>query len=324
MALEIDPDDALARLPTASDLTTSRAGRRLRGGLKALLLLFALFMVLLPRNRISPLAYPLLFGVPLVYAASRRDTERAFLLWTTYAISFATFIVFRRLADDTGVPWFHSYVIQIDKVIGLGTVPTVALQHLWFRPSAPSILDAITIGFHLSYYLVPPAIGIVLWVAATQSVFERYLLAVAMTYLVGLVVHFILPTVPPWMAGNSGYTAPIARVLYVRVHSAWPSFYSFGNALAGGNDVAAMPSLHMATAFLVACGLRRLGKIAGVIGAIYAMGMGFSLVYTGEHFVADLLGGILIAWLCWLVAPGLINRVLSLAPGNLPAAERIR
>jgi membrane-associated phospholipid phosphatase len=309
MPFESDPDNTVAPV-TPRHSTPGAAGGRLRSGLKTLLLLLALFMVLLPRNRLSPFAYPLLFGVPLIYAATRRDTERAFLLWTTYAISFATFIVLRRLADDTGVPWLHSYVIDIDRVIGLGTVPTWTFQHWWYSAAVPSALDALTIGFHLSYYVVPPSIGILLW-AANQSVFERYVLAIAMTYLAGLLVHFILPTVPPWMAGSSGYTAPIARVLYDRVHAAWPTFYSFGNALAGGNDVAAMPSLHMATAFLVALGLRRLGRVLGILGAVYAVGMGFSLVYTGEHYVADLLGGIVIAWLCWLVAPRLLARVFA-------------
>jgi membrane-associated phospholipid phosphatase len=322
MPLEFDPDNTVAP-PGSRRPSPGPAGGRLRGGIKTLLLLLALFMVLLPRNRLSPFAYPLLFGVPLIYAATRRDTERAFLLWTTYAISFATFIVLRRLADDTGMPWLHSYVIDIDRVIGLGTVPTLTFQHWWYSAPVPSALDALTIGFHLSYYVVPPAIGILLW-AANQSVFERYVLAIAMTYIAGLLVHFILPTVPPWMAATSGYTAPIARVLYDRVHTAWPTFYSFGNALAGGNDVAAMPSLHMATAFLVALGLRRLGRALGILGAAYAVGMGFSLVYTGEHYVADLLGGIVIAWLCWLLAPRLLARVFAgFEDGGPPVRTRV-
>lgn len=288
--------------------------------LKTGLLVVALFMVLLPRNRVSPLAYPLLFGAPLVYAAIRRDSERAFLLWTTYAISFATFVVLRRLADDTGMPWLHGYVIAIDRVVGLGTIPTIAFQRLWYSVAVPTQLDAATIGFHLSYYLVPPAVGIILW-AADRSVFERYVLAIAATYLVGLLLHFALPTVPPWMAGRQGYTEPVARVLYDRVHTTWPTFYRFGNALAGGNDVAAMPSLHMAAAFLVALGFGRLGRITGVLGLLYAGGMGFSLVYTGEHYVADLLGGILIAWVCWRAAPDAITRLLPATPRARPGMQ---
>ncbi len=301
------------KVPTAG---LTKPTIRLRATFKAALLLLALFMVLLPRNRLSPLAYPLLFGVPLVYAAVRRDSERAFLLWTTYAISFAGFIVGRRLADDTGVPWLHQYVIAIDRAIGLGTLPTLAFQRLWYSAAHPTRLDAITIGFHLSYYIVPPSVGIVLWIT-NRPAFERYLLAISGTYLIGLLVHFLLPTVPPWMAAREGFAEPMARVLYDRVHTAWPTFYSFGNALAGGNDVAAMPSLHMATATLVALGFARIGRLMALLGLLYALGMGFSLVYTGEHYVADLLGGILIAGLCWRIAPAVLDRMM-------PASYKLR
>jgi membrane-associated phospholipid phosphatase len=113
------------------------------------------------------------------------------------------------------------------------------------------------------------------------------------------------------MAGQQGYAEPIARVLYDRLNSAWPSFYQFGNSLAGGNDVAAMPSLHMAAAFLVALGLTGISPRAlGPLGFLYAALMGFALVYTGEHYVADLIGGVLIAGSCWLAAPRIVSRFL--------------
>jgi membrane-associated phospholipid phosphatase len=264
----------------------------------------------LPRNRVSPVAYPLLFGVPLIYAAVRRDAERAFLLWTSYAISFATFVVLRRLADNAGMPWLHSYVIAADRMIGLGSLPTVLLQGTWYSVATASALDSLTVGLHLSYYLVPPAVGIILW-CVDGRVFERYMVAISATYLISLVVHFLVPTVPPWMAGQQGYAEPIARVLYDRLNSAWPSFYQFGNSLAGGNDVAAMPSLHMAAAFLVALGLTGISPRAlGPLGFLYAALMGFALVYTGEHYVADLIGGVLIAGSCWLAAPRIVSRFL--------------
>jgi membrane-associated phospholipid phosphatase len=297
-----------------------RLNPRIRVGLKAVLLGTALFMVLLPRNRISPFAYPLLFGAPLIYAALRRDGERAFLLWTTYAISFATFVVLRRLADNTGMPWQHTYVIAADRTIGLGSIPTVVFQRMWYSAATPTPLDHFTVGMHLSYYLVPPAVGIILWYF-NQVVFERYMFAISATYLVGLLVHFALPTVPPWMAGHRGYAEPIARVLYDRLNTEWPSFYRFGNSVAGGNDVAAMPSLHMGAAFLAAVGLTRIGRTVAPLGIAYALAMGFSLVYTGEHYVTDLLGGILIAGASWLIAPQVLARLLP-PVGLRPTTEQ--
>ncbi|HKH84048.1 MAG TPA: hypothetical protein VKA25_10215, partial [Gemmatimonadales bacterium] len=161
MASESDSSAAARTVPPPLS-GFQRLSPRMRAGLKAVLLGVALVMVLLPRNRISPFAYPLLFGVPLIYAAVRRDGERAFLLWTTYAISFAGFVVLRRVADNTGVPWQHTYVIAADRAIGFALLPTVAFQRLWYSAANPTPLDHFTVGIHLSYYLVPPAVGIIL------------------------------------------------------------------------------------------------------------------------------------------------------------------
>ena len=60
-----------------------------------------------------------------------------------------------------------------------------------------------------------------------------------------------------------------------------------------------MPSLHMA-----------ITVIAGVAGALYCAAMGLSLVYLGEHYVVDLLAGVLVAAVAWKLA----NRVC--APGS--------
>jgi len=66
--------------------------------------------------------------------------------------------------------------------------------------------------------------------------------------------------------------------------SAWPSMY----AALGGNPWAAMPSLHFATALVVADSLAEAGKAEGAAGWAYALTLGFALVYLGEHYVTDL------------------------------------
>jgi membrane-associated phospholipid phosphatase len=74
-----------------------------------------------------------------------------------------------------------------------------------------------------------------------------------------------------------------------------------------------MPSLHMGAAYLVALSMARIKRAVALLGIAYALAMGFSLVYTGEHYVIDLLGGILIAWAAWLIAPRVLARLLPRA-----------
>jgi hypothetical protein len=56
-----------------------------------------------------------------------------------------------------------------------------------------------------------------------------------------------------------------------------------------------MPSLHFATSLMAAHLLTETGPVAGAVGWSYAALLGLALVYLGEHYVADLIGGALMA-----------------------------
>ena len=71
--------------------------------------------------------------------------------------------------------------------------------------------------------------------------------------------------------------------------------YEAGQEQFGTNPVAAMPSVHMAATVVVALSLWRLWRPLAVLGAIYAVVMGFALIYFGEHYVIDVLAGVLLA-----------------------------
>jgi membrane-associated phospholipid phosphatase len=60
----------------------------------------------------------------------------------------------------------------------------------------------------------------------------------------------------------------------------------------GSNRVAAMPSLHLAFACLVALFIAgRLRSRWRALLALYPAAMGLALVYQGEHYVLDLVAG---------------------------------
>jgi membrane-associated phospholipid phosphatase len=87
----------------------------------------------------------------------------------------------------------------------------------------------------------------------------------------------------------------------------WGPLYS----VFGGNPLAAMPSLHFATSVMAALLLAETGPVAGALGWTYAGTLGFALVYLGEHYLADLLGGV-----------ALTVAVRRLAPRVAPAVQR--
>jgi membrane-associated phospholipid phosphatase len=81
----------------------------------------------------------------------------------------------------------------------------------------------------------------------------------------------------------------------------WSDLYD----VLGGNPLAAMPSLHFATSLMGAHLLSEVGPVAGTVGWAYALTLGIALVYLGEHYAADLLGGAALAEVVRAGAPRL-------------------
>jgi membrane-associated phospholipid phosphatase len=129
---------------------------------------------------------------------------------------------------------------------------------------------------------------------------ERFPRAAVMTYAVfdlGVIAYWLAPTAPPWYAAEkrrvSEAPTPVVRRLMVEYgenfwRNGWAPLYS----VLGGNPLAAMPSLHFATSAMSAMLLAESSPLAGAVGASYAGVLGFALVYLGEHYVVDLLGGL--------------------------------
>lgn len=112
-------------------------------------------------------------------------------------------------------------------------------------------------------------------------------LLVTMTFL-GLVVHSAFPLAPPRMFPQWGFLDTMAR---------WgPSPYD-GASAAVANQYAAMPSLHIGWAILIAFVLARTGpRSVAVLGTVHAAATVFVVVVTANHWWVDgVVAGLLLA-----------------------------
>jgi membrane-associated phospholipid phosphatase len=191
------------------------------------------------------------------------------------------------------------YPIAADRVIGLGELPTVRLQHALARLGPEGAewraLDRVLVWAHWSWFIVPH--GSLAYILVRDR--ARFARAAVLTYAVfdiGASAYWLLPTAPPWyaaeLASERGERAPVVRRMMVEYgelfwRDGWGSLYS----VFGGNPLAAMPSLHFATSVMAALLLAELGPVAGALGFGYAATLGFALVYLGEHYAVDLLAG---------------------------------
>jgi membrane-associated phospholipid phosphatase len=204
------------------------------------------------------------------------------------------------------------YPIAVDRALGLGEAPTVRLQRSFARPGHINRFEQALVWCHWVWFAVPHAsVGYVLLRRP-----ERFPAAAARMYAVfdlGAMFYWVMPTAPPWYAARRGRFDPAIRRMMIEYGEQfwgerWRDLYD----VLGGNPLAAMPSLHFATSLMGAHLLSEVGPVAGAVGWAYALALGVALVYLGEHYVADLLGG---AALAELVRAG--------APSLTPAARRI-
>jgi len=252
----------------------------------------------------------LLLVVPLVITGTKAR-DRSFLNWAAYIVSFAIYVVIRGLADDIGPGPFVNYPIVLDRLVGLGTVPTVAMQAAYV-PGMPRWWDYLGVAIYVTHYFAFPAIALLTWRLAPAKL-PRLLTSVSVCLLLGAGIHLLLPTVPPWLAAQTGHLSAVYRPIVDVLSRISPVIYELGLSNGGGNDVAAMPSMHAAAATLVAAVCWTGPLLVKLAGAGYAVLMCIALVYFGEHYVVDILVGAALALAIWTATPRFMSALVALS-----------
>jgi hypothetical protein len=242
------------------------------------------------------------------------------------------------------------YPIVIDRVLGLGELPTVRLQRRLARGQW-RLGDRVLVWAHWLWFLMPHG-TLVYIMLCHRGRFDR---AAVMTYAVfdiGAMIYWVLPTAPPWYAsaqeGREGHfngrlhslvasegtphdvvadpalndprnsafrrsnDIAVRRMMVEYGEFFWKDGWGPLYSVLGGNPLAAMPSLHFATSMMAAQLLSETGPVAGAVGWGYTATLGFALVYLGEHYVVDLLAG-----------AALTTAVRRLAPPASPALRGV-
>ncbi len=205
-----------------------------------------------------------------------------------------------------------NYPIAIDRALGGGELPTTRLQHRLARvgPDGPEwrTLDKTLVWAHWSWFLVPHGALVYIMLRHPRR-FDRAATSTYAVFDIGAMIYWVLPTAPPWYASVEQEHSPTHRMIEVRRmmveygESFWRDGWGPLYSVLGGNPLAAMPSLHFATSLMAALLLSESGPVAGTVGWAYASALGFALVYLGEHYLADLLGGAALTMAVRRVAP---------------------
>lgn len=207
--------------------------------------------------------------------------------------------IFRGIADDLNGSVHYTEMIDFDRWMFLGHLPTVVLQEWWWRGHV-QWYDFYFYFLYTLHFLMPVILAVIIWKKADKH-YWQFMWAIVGLSFAAFVTYIVFPAAPPWMASLDGYIdEPMRRVS----SDIWwamgiTNFSEIYNNLPA-NPVAAVPSLHSAYPLLFSMfitGLFGLKKYWWVY--IYPVSLWFGVVYTGEHYVIDVILGALYAVLAY-------------------------
>ena len=214
---------------------------------------------------------------------------------------------FRGLAPLINHRVEFSWMPDID-IKMFGVLPTAWLQKLWWHGSV-TMYDFMFYLAYMAHFVVPVALAILIW-KKREWFYWRFVSSFIVLSFMGFLTYFALPAAPPWMAAERGYIEPITRVSsHVWFALGINDFPSLYNKIAP-NPVAAVPSLHAAYAVLFAIIITKLfGKKWGLLAAVYPVILSLGVVYQGEHYVIDVILGIIYAFVAFYLTLWVYPRI---------------
>jgi hypothetical protein len=235
--------------------------------------------------------------------------------WIPFLALFFAYELMRGYADKFGLPIHAADVVSIERAISfpLGQLPTTWIQSLhhgpvWGQPGfVTDPLATISIIFYFLHFPLPLAIGFLLWIRQ-RRVYYDFVAALIVLSMAAYVTYLLLPTAPPWYADDKGF---VTGVLHLRdtgfqgleqLFGFGNYFFSYQNVYGiSSNDVAAFPSLHAAYPFLAFLFARKVFGKAGFLMLAYTFCIWFAIIYLGEHWVFDIIGGVVYASAAYFV-----------------------
>ena len=252
--------------------------------------------------------------------------------WFPFAIVLIAYDLSRGAASVVGRPTLWHWQADLDRWMFFGVMPTVWLQERLKLPHPPW-WEVVISSVYMSFFILPYVIAGVLWLRNRDEwkAFVRLFVTLSFT---ALVIYALVPAAPPWAAARctagevaGGPSGPrcmfrsareaqdggllgamqmsqdgangwIERIVgrgwgKLNLHSA-SALIDQGQASV--NLVAAIPSLHAGLSAAIAVFLwNRVQRRWRPLLVAYPLTMAFTLVYTAEHYVIDILLGWVLA-----------------------------
>ena len=305
------PADARGTLQAEQpdEVTTPSLGRRNERLLIAGVLVYSGLVILLMFLRgieITPDVMAVAFGLGAVLLGRGRLFLRD---WLPFVALLLAYELMRGLADNVGFPVHIADMIAVERLVSLGQVPTELLQSALHPAVGVDLIAEVATVIYMLHFALPLATGFVLWVGRRTHYYD-FVAALIVLSLSAFVTYVIMPTAPPWYAAQVGmlngpdghavisYLKPGAFDTLAKAFGfAGDYIYTYTFYGVNPNGFAAWPSLHVGYPFLTFLVLRRAFGRIGWLAFGYTVLVAFSVMYTGDHWIIDCVGGMAFAYI---------------------------
>ncbi|MGV9802853.1 phosphatase PAP2 family protein [Mycobacterium sp. NPDC003449] len=248
--------------------------------------------------------------------------------WLPFALVLVAYDLSRGAATLIGRPTLWQWQADVDRWLFFGTMPTVWLQERLKLPHPPW-WEVVISTVYMSFFILPYVVAGVLWLRDREE-WKRFVRLFVGLSFAALAIYAVVPAAPPWAAArctagdvDGGPSGPGCMFRSARGVSDGGLLGAMQSSRDGANDwierivgrgwgklnlhsatalidqgqasvnlVAAIPSLHAGLTAAVAAFLwRRVGRGWRPLLVAYPLIMAFTLVYTAEHYVVDILLG---------------------------------
>jgi hypothetical protein len=243
---------------------------------------------------LSPDRFLLVLLAPALVLGRARRYLRDF---APFAVMLVVYAQCRGIAHLLSPHPYYQPQLDAEKFLFFGHVPSVDLQN-WLWTGAHHWYDTITFAVTRIHFIVPPLVAFALWMRR-RALFYRFAATMIVLSMVGALTFWAFPAAPPWAAAKR--TMIEVQRLPTPQGAVGTKAVSIGHynvsRLIEPNPYAAVPSLHAGYSFFVFLFVvtvlwsTRWRWWALGLGAVYPLAQSFAVVYTGNHYVVDLLIG---------------------------------
>ncbi len=220
--------------------------------------------------------------------------------WTPFMVLLLGYVALPGIAPGLIARAHVQFPIDADRWL-FGVLPTTWLQdHLWVEGQL-HWYDYYASFMYLLHFIAPLVLAFIFWMWH-KRLYWRFVRSYLLLMYAGFATYLIYPMAPRWWASDQHLIPYVHRVLSAVNWAGISDPVVFLSKYFQTDPVAAMPSMHAAFPMLVWLVVWRVWPRWGWAFVIYPIGMAFSVVYAGEHYLIDILAG----WLYAAVAFAII------------------